>query len=671
MVGLGLMVFAGVVQPFVLTSLLKVPLAAQGAATGRLGLANELTILLTIGLLGAFSDKIGRKPVYAAGLLLMAAAYFLYPTAGSLNSLVVLRAVFALGAAAFTAMLGTVLADYVANEDRGKAGGIMGVFNGLGAMLAATVFLSMPTRLEARGMETAGALQVTFYIAAGIALVSAAVLWWGLKPGVVARETEHKSLLALAREGIGAARDPGIALAYAAAFVSRGDLALVGQFLLLWVNKYGIESGLSEADARKQAQLAFIVPQAAALLAAPLVGLLSDRLNRATAVMLMVGVSAVGYSSLFFIANPLSGTMKLALLVVGVGEIGGVVASQALIAQQAPRAIRGSVIGVFGFCGALGILVAFGFGGYLFDHWREPAPFLMFGVFGAIVAAWGFAVSGRVKPPRENWIGENGMATIVVTGSTRGIGYGLAHEFLQRGCQVVVSGRGQAAVDKAVSELAAKHGAERVKGFACDVTDAAQVQGLWDAAKENFGRVDVWVNNAGISNPYVPFWEVTPETLAQVVNVNLTGAMYGCQVAMRGMLAQGDGHIYIMEGFGSDGRTGEGLGVYGSSKAGLRYFLKAMLVDAKGRSVKIGALSPGMVVTDLWDELYEGQPERFEKAKKIVNILGDKVETVTPWLAEQVLANNKNGASFKWLTTPTAIGRFLKLPFKKRDLFAD
>ena len=65
------------------------------------------------------------------------------------------------------------------------------------------------------------------------------------------------------------------------------------------------------------------------------------------------------------------------------------------------------------------------------------------------------------------------MTTVVVTGSTRGIGYGLAREFLARGCAVMVSGRGQAAVDKAMSELSEKHGAERVKGFACDVTDAA------------------------------------------------------------------------------------------------------------------------------------------------------------------------------------------------------
>jgi MFS family permease len=87
------------------------------------------------------------------------------------------------------------------------------------------------------------------------------------------------------------------------------------------------------------------------------------------------------------------------LLIVGVGEIGGAIASQVLIAQQAPRAIRGSVIGVFGLCGALGILTAFSAGGYLFDHWRESAPFLLFGIFGAIVVVWGWLIRGRVKAP--------------------------------------------------------------------------------------------------------------------------------------------------------------------------------------------------------------------------------------------------------------------------------
>jgi NAD(P)-dependent dehydrogenase (short-subunit alcohol dehydrogenase family) len=262
------------------------------------------------------------------------------------------------------------------------------------------------------------------------------------------------------------------------------------------------------------------------------------------------------------------------------------------------------------------------------------------------------------------------MKTIVITGSTRGIGFGLAEQFLQRGCRVVVSGRSEQAVNQAVAQLTNKYGGDRVAGQPCDVSVYEQAQKLWDAAAQRFGRVDVWINNAGISNPYVKFWEVKPEMLKAVTDTNLLGSLYGSHVALRGMLAQGGGQLYNMEGFGSDGRVSEGLAVYGSTKAAIRYLNKALLCDAKGTNVQIGTLSPGIVVTDLWNELYEGQPERREKAKRIVNILGDKVETVTPWLVERVLANNKSGARIAWLTTGKAFSRFLTASFRKRDLFA-
>jgi NAD(P)-dependent dehydrogenase (short-subunit alcohol dehydrogenase family) len=262
------------------------------------------------------------------------------------------------------------------------------------------------------------------------------------------------------------------------------------------------------------------------------------------------------------------------------------------------------------------------------------------------------------------------MKTIVITGSTRGIGFGLAEQFLQRGCRVVVSGRSQEAVDRAVARLAGKYGNDRVAGQPCDVSVYEQAQALWNAAAQRFGRVDVWINNAGVSNPYVKFWEVSPQMMKTVADTNLLGSLYGSRVALQGMLRQGGGQLYNMEGFGSDGRVGEGLAVYGCTKAAIRYLNKALLLDARGANVQIGALSPGIVLTDLWGELYEGQPERWERAKKIVNILGDRVETVAPWLAERVLKNTKNGARIAWLTPGKVAARFLTAPFRKRDLFA-
>lgn len=665
--GLGLMIFIGVIQPFVLTSVLNIPLDEQGQITGKLGFYNELTLLIFIPLFGVLSDKIGRKIVFAFGFLTVGTACFLYPFASSVNELLFYRVIFALGASAISAMFATVIADYVTNRDRGKGTGLMGVANGLGAMLAAVVFLGLPAFFTRRGYEFITGLQLTFYVAAAIAVVSTIVLLVGLKGGVVTKREDQKGVATLVKEGVLAAKDPGILLAYFAAFVSRGDLALVGSFLVLWLNKHGLEIGLSEVDANRQAQIGFVIVQSAALFGAPIFGILSDRVSRVKAVAIAVGISAIGYSSLFFIQDPLGGWMKFALVFVGLGEVGGVICSQVLIAQQAPKEIRGSVIGVFGFFGALGIMTAFTLGGYLFDKWTESAPFLLFGVIGVFVVLFAIMVRNKVKPPRLG----DGMKTVVITGSTRGIGYGLADEFLKRDCQVIVSGRTQEACDKAVARLAERHEKSKILGVACDVTDYEQVQNLWNSSSEKFGRIDVWINNAGISNAYVKFWEVQPGTVKQVADVNMLGALNGSHVAVKGMVEQGRGQLYNMYGFGSDGRKADGLALYGTTKFGLKYLTEALAKEVADTDVQVGSLSPGIVPTDLWDDLYEGMPERKEKSKKIVNILGDTVETVTPYLAEKVLETDKNGAKIAWLTGPKAAWRFMTAPFKKRDLFSD
>jgi NAD(P)-dependent dehydrogenase (short-subunit alcohol dehydrogenase family) len=261
------------------------------------------------------------------------------------------------------------------------------------------------------------------------------------------------------------------------------------------------------------------------------------------------------------------------------------------------------------------------------------------------------------------------MKTVVITGSTRGIGYGLADSFLALGCAVTISGRTPASVEKAVAELVAKHEADRVLGQTCDVTDLEQVQALWDAAKARFGKVDIWINNAGIGHSQMDFWELSPEQIKAVVDTNLVGAMYGAKVALRGMLDQGFGSFYNMEGLGSDDRMVRGLALYGCTKAGLRYLTQSWLQETRGTPVLVGALRPGMVMTDLVTGQYEERPEDWEHDKRIFNILADRVETVTPWLARKVLANNKTGVRITWLTRAKVIGRFLAAPFRRRNLF--
>ena len=263
------------------------------------------------------------------------------------------------------------------------------------------------------------------------------------------------------------------------------------------------------------------------------------------------------------------------------------------------------------------------------------------------------------------------MKTIVVTGSTRGIGYGLADSFLASGCNVVISGRSSASVEAARSNLSDRHPGCAILGVLCDTRDPDQVQSLWDQAFQRFNRVDIWVNNAGIASPVNPAWEVCREDIGAVIDTNLKGVYYGTSVAVRGMLTQGFGAVYNLEGLGSEkGRIIPGMSLYGLTKAGLRYFNDSLFKELEGKPVIAGALQPGMVVTDLIGAQNSGSPEDFEKVKWITNIIGNRVEDVTPWLVEKMLANTRNGTRFRYMSSFKTTLRFLTAPFVKRDLFS-
>lgn len=261
------------------------------------------------------------------------------------------------------------------------------------------------------------------------------------------------------------------------------------------------------------------------------------------------------------------------------------------------------------------------------------------------------------------------MKTVVVTGSTRGIGRGLVEAFLERGCQVVVTGRAAAAVAEVVESLSPRY-PDRVAGQACDITRAEDLEALWRLAKTRFGRVDVWINNAGMSIHRGPLHEADPKDLQAIVATNLAGAMLANRIVIAGMLQQGGGQIWNMEGFGSNGATQPGIAAYGATKRAIHYLNKALVKELKGTPVQVCTLSPGIVVTDLLVGDYDLQSDSWAKAKKIFNILGDTVETVTPWLADGVLAADRSGAKVAWLTTGKAFGRFMTAGFNKRDLFA-
>jgi NAD(P)-dependent dehydrogenase (short-subunit alcohol dehydrogenase family) len=261
------------------------------------------------------------------------------------------------------------------------------------------------------------------------------------------------------------------------------------------------------------------------------------------------------------------------------------------------------------------------------------------------------------------------MKTVVITGSTRGIGNGLADAFLSLGCAVVVSGRTEEGVATSVETLASKHGGDKVYGYPCDVTEVDQIQALWDAAKDHFGRIDVWINNAGVGHPINDVWDLATEKIHAVVDTNIKGMIFGSKVAIRGMMEQGGGSLYIMEGMGYDGRKHDGLALYGMSKYGMNYLIESLVEETQDSPVLVGSLRPGMVATEFITDQYIGREDEWERTKPILNVLADRVETVTPWLANEILNNEKHGATITWLTKGKLMGRFLMSRFRKREVF--
>ncbi|UCG55165.1 MAG: SDR family oxidoreductase [Dehalococcoidia bacterium] len=263
------------------------------------------------------------------------------------------------------------------------------------------------------------------------------------------------------------------------------------------------------------------------------------------------------------------------------------------------------------------------------------------------------------------------MKSIVITGSTSGIGLGLADAFLSLGCSVTISGRSQAKLEKAYRSLLKIHSKDRLFYFLCNVQHYDQVQDLWNTAKDHFGNIHIWINNAGISHPETDIHQFSPKSIKEVIDTNLLGAIYGSKVALKGMMDQGFGGIYNVEGLGSSGPIIRGLALYGTTKAAISYLTKSMAKETKDTPILVGALRPGMVATKLITDQYIGYPDKWERSKRIFNILSDRVEVVTPWLARKVLANKKNGASIVWLSRWKIFKRFLMAPFDKREIFED
>ena len=410
--------FLNAFQPFILTNFIGLPKENLGKYTGMILFFSEVVMITFTLIYGTLSDRIGRSLIYALGFFVAGSSLFMIAHAGSVPAYILTRMLWATGAAAIGSMLATVLADYPSEESRGKMTGFTGVMNGIGSIMSVAVLVRLPNRLVAAEItsDIVNAGQYTLYIIFGLAFVTSVVSLFGIRsnrpvsngPGLPLREQVSQFFNDL-KTGARAANDPGVAMSYGVAFVARGDLIVGVTFVSLWIRKAALTLSLSPGQALAIMGAAMGIMQGTAFITGPLYGIMADKMKRTTAVCIGLTMATIGYGStclisdLGVIANGrIAPQMILVLILIGIGEMGALITGQVLIAQQAPRKIRGSVMGFFSVSGAVGIIIATTVGGFLFDIWRSAGPFIFCSLINAILLVCALVIRNKVQPPAEN-----------------------------------------------------------------------------------------------------------------------------------------------------------------------------------------------------------------------------------------------------------------------------
>lgn len=220
---------------------------------------------------------------------------------------------------------------------------------------------------------------------------------------------------------------------------------------------------------------------------------------------------------------------------------------------------------------------------------------------------------------------------IVITGASSGIGESAARLLAARGAKVVLGAGREDRIDALVKEITAKGGS--AIGFKTDVTWRGEVEALVKGAMDEYGRIDVIVNNAGIM-PIAPMAALKVEEWDRMIDVNIKGLLYGVAAALPIMRKQKPGHIINIASVAGLKVFAPGGAVYSATKFAVRAVTEGLRLEHKADNIRTTIISPGAVATELAES---GSEEAGEDLRELIKIAipADSIARAIAYAIEQ------------------------------------
>ncbi len=229
-----------------------------------------------------------------------------------------------------------------------------------------------------------------------------------------------------------------------------------------------------------------------------------------------------------------------------------------------------------------------------------------------------------------------------LTGASSGIGEALAIALAKRRATLGLLARREEMLRDLKKRCEVAGGTARV--FACDVTDAAEVQKAADALRDEFGHIDVLIANAGIGGNNAETRALKPDAVKKVIDINLLGAANSVYAVLPQMLEQGSGHLVAISSLAGF-RGLPKSAAYSASKAGMTAFFESIRLDVQHRGVDVTIIQPGFIKTPLTSGRENKMPYLMELDDAIVHII-------------RAIEKRKKFAAFPWqLATLVRAGR--------------